>query len=215
MQPNQITEILNRPISQELLARDSHAPGPTSPRMAHRAISRSGSPGTARKSSMRTLKKAPVVLVPAPEPCRSRRADLQDPEAYLPQDLAHPRSGRGGNVVDGIPNEHLQTNGTYIITPWKQRVHWEAEVRSLYDGMVRIVVTPTWAKLIDFELTLPGAVEELIKATGRSPASLRFLKPARNRRGRMSRNRPRPPSQERMQPPWTLLYSLKGELLSD
>jgi hypothetical protein len=45
----------------------------------------------------------------------------------------------------------------------EQRVEWEAEVCSLYDGMVRIVVTPTWAKLIDFETTLPSAVEELIR----------------------------------------------------
>ncbi len=29
--------------------------------------------------------------------------------------------------------------------------------------MVRIVVTPTWAKLIDFETTLPSAVEELVR----------------------------------------------------
>jgi hypothetical protein len=29
--------------------------------------------------------------------------------------------------------------------------------------MVRIVVTPTWAKLIDFETTLPSPVEELIR----------------------------------------------------
>jgi len=27
---------------------------------------------------------------------------------------------------------------------------------------VRIVVTPTWTKLIDFETTLPSAVEELL-----------------------------------------------------
>jgi hypothetical protein len=40
---------------------------------------------------------------------------------------------------------------------------WEADVRSLYNGMVRIVVTPTWAKLIDFETTLPSAVEELAR----------------------------------------------------
>jgi hypothetical protein len=40
---------------------------------------------------------------------------------------------------------------------------WEAEVRSLYDGMVRIVVTPRWAKLIDFETTLPSAVAELAR----------------------------------------------------
>ena len=38
-------------------------------------------------------------------------------------------------------------SGTYAMTP-EQRLEWEAEVRSLYDGMVRIVVTPTWAKLI-------------------------------------------------------------------
>ena len=30
-------------------------------------------------------------------------------------------------------------------------------------GMVRIVVTPTWAKLIELEETLPCAVEELIR----------------------------------------------------
>jgi hypothetical protein len=36
-------------------------------------------------------------------------------------------------------------------------------VRSLYHGMVRIGVVPTWAKLIDFEATLPSAVEELAR----------------------------------------------------
>jgi hypothetical protein len=36
-------------------------------------------------------------------------------------------------------------------------------VRSLYDGMVRIVIMPTWAELIDFETTLPSAVEELAR----------------------------------------------------
>jgi hypothetical protein len=66
------------------------------------------------------------------------------------------------DVVDGIPDEYLEASGTYAMTP-EQRLEWETEVRSLYDGMVRIVVTPTWAKLIDFETTLPSAVEELIR----------------------------------------------------
>ncbi|WP_284454748.1 hypothetical protein [Actinomadura madurae] len=35
-------------------------------------------------------------------------------------------------------------------------------MQSLYDGMVRVVVKPTWAKLIDFETTLPTAIEELM-----------------------------------------------------
>ena len=68
----------------------------------------------------------------------------------------------GNDVVEGIPAEYLQMNGSYEMTP-EQRVHWEAEVHSLYDAMVRIVITPTWAKLIDFETTLPSAVEELIR----------------------------------------------------
>ena len=58
--------------------------------------------------------------------------------------------------------EYDADTGTYSMTP-EQRIEWEAEVRSLYDGMVRIVVTPTWAKLIDFETTLPSAVEELVR----------------------------------------------------
>jgi hypothetical protein len=67
------------------------------------------------------------------------------------------------DFVDGIPDEYLQATSTYEMTP-EQRVEWEAEVRSLYhDGMVRIVVTPNWAKLIDFESTLPSAVEELVR----------------------------------------------------
>ena len=44
-----------------------------------------------------------------------------------------------------------------------QRAEWEAGVGSLYDGMVRIVVTPAWAKLIDFDTTLPSAVAELAR----------------------------------------------------
>jgi hypothetical protein len=64
--------------------------------------------------------------------------------------------------VEGIPDEYLKMNDTYQMTA-EQRVVWEAEVRSLYDSMVRIVVTPTWAKLIDFDETLPTPVEELIR----------------------------------------------------
>jgi hypothetical protein len=45
------------------------------------------------------------------------------------------------DAMDGIPQEYLQMNGTYKMTA-EQRVEWEAEVRSLYDGMVRIVITP-------------------------------------------------------------------------
>jgi hypothetical protein len=84
-----------------------------------------------------------------------------DTEVHPPKTLLI-RGRADLDVVDGIPDEYLQMNGSYQMTP-EQRIEWEAEVRSLYDGMVRIVVTPTWVKLIDFETTLPSAVEELIR----------------------------------------------------
>src|SRR4051812_33212761 len=85
-----------------------------------------------------------------------------DTEAHPPKILLI-RGRAELDVVAGIPDEFLQMNGSYQMTP-EQRVEWEAGVRSVYhDGMVRIVVTSTWAKLIDFETTLPSAVEELIR----------------------------------------------------
>ena len=157
MQPNEVTEVLSRPLSQELLARDMT-------RMAY--VAKDGTPrnipivftwnGRSRHVHAEERAETPC---PAPEP--GRRADDRHRGAPA-RDLAHP--GRAElDYVDGIPDEYLQMNGTYEMTA-EQRVEWEAEVRSLYhEGMVRIVVTPTWAKLIDFESTLPSAVEELIQ----------------------------------------------------
>ncbi len=45
----------------------------------------------------------------------------------------------------------------------EQYPEWEAGVKALYTEMVLITVTPTWAKLLDFETTIPKAVEDLIK----------------------------------------------------
>lgn len=63
--------------------------------------------------------------------------------------------------VNGIPDEFLQMNNASYMTP-EQRKEWEAGVRSLYDAMYRIRVVPRWAKVLDFETTLPSNVEELI-----------------------------------------------------
>ena len=63
--------------------------------------------------------------------------------------------------VDGIPDEYMQMNDPSYMTP-EQREAWEAGVRSLYDAMYRIRVVPHWVKVLDFETTLPSAVEELI-----------------------------------------------------
>ncbi|WP_432844631.1 pyridoxamine 5'-phosphate oxidase family protein [Amycolatopsis sp. CA-161197] len=157
MDRSEITEILNRPLSQELLARDLT-------RLAY--VAQDGTPRTVpigfawngTEIVMCTTKNAPKLPSLRANPMVALTIDT---EVHPPKILLI-RGRAELDVVDGIPEEYLQMNGSYEMTA-EQRVEWEAEVRSLYDGMVRIVVTPTWVKLIDFETTLPSAVEELVK----------------------------------------------------
>jgi hypothetical protein len=158
VQPNQIAEVLNRPLSQELLSRDLT-------RLAY--VAKDGTPrnvpiGFTWNGStivMCTTKNAPKLHALRKNPMIAMTIDT---EVHPPKILLI-RGRAELDFVDGIPDEYLEANSTYTMTP-EQRVEWEAEVRSLYrDGMVRIVVTPTWAKLIDFQTTLPSAVEELIR----------------------------------------------------
>jgi hypothetical protein len=152
-----ITSILDRPASQDLLARDIL-------RLAYVATD-----GTPRTIPIAFTWNGSQIVV-----CTSTNAPKlpflrRNPQVALTIDTeVHPPKillirGRAElDVMDGIPDEYLQMNGSYEMTP-EQRVEWEAEVRSLYDGMVRIVITPTWAKLIDFHSTLPSAVQELVE----------------------------------------------------
>jgi hypothetical protein len=157
VQPNEITEILNRPLSQELLARDlirlAYVAKDGTPRNVPIAFTWNGS-----EIVMCTTKNAPKLPSLRANPMVALTIDT---EVHPPKILLI-RGRADLDVVDGIPAEYLQMNGSYQMTP-EQRVEWEAEVRSLYDGMVRVVVTPTWVKLIDFETTLPTAVEQLIR----------------------------------------------------
>ncbi|WP_448073949.1 pyridoxamine 5'-phosphate oxidase family protein [Georgenia yuyongxinii] len=157
MRHDEIAGVLNRPISQELLARDIA-------RLAY--IARDGTPRAIPIGF--TWNGAEIVMCTptnAPKLAALRRnpavALTIDTEVHPPHILLI-RGRAELDVVEGIPQEYLEANGTYKMTP-EQRVEWEAEVSSLYDRMVRIIVTPAWAKLIDFETTLPSAVEELIR----------------------------------------------------
>jgi hypothetical protein len=157
MQPNEITEVLNRPLSQELLARDltrlAYVANDRTPRNVPIGFTWNGA-----EIVMCTAKNAPKLRALRRNPAVALTIDTE----VHPPKLLLIRGEAELDVVEGIPDEYLEMNGSYVMTP-EQRVEWEASVRSLYDGMVRIVVTPTWAKLIDFETTLPSAVEELIR----------------------------------------------------
>ncbi|WP_375480985.1 pyridoxamine 5'-phosphate oxidase family protein [uncultured Jatrophihabitans sp.] len=63
---------------------------------------------------------------------------------------------------DGVPDEYLEAS--FRTMPQEQHAGFEQQVRSLYDSMVRVIVTPTWVRLNDFERTAPRAVERLIQA---------------------------------------------------
>ncbi|EWM19571.1 pyridoxamine 5'-phosphate oxidase family protein [Kutzneria sp. 744] len=157
MQQTQVFEVLDRPLSQELLARDLC-------RLAY--VAKDGTPRSIPIAF--TWNGAEIVL------CTSKNAPKlhalrQNPAVAITIDTeVHPpkillvRGQVELDEVEGIPAEYLQMNGSYEMTA-EQRVEWEAEVRSLYDGMVRVVIRPTWAKLIDFETTLPSPVEELVR----------------------------------------------------
>jgi hypothetical protein len=157
VQPNEITEVLSRPISRELLARDltrlAYVAKDGTPRTVPMAFSWNGS-----EIVMCTAKNAQKLPALRENPAAALTIDT---EVHPPKILLI-RGRAELDVVDGIPDEYLEASGTYAMTP-EQRLEWETEISSLYDGMVRIVVTPTWAKLIDFETTLPSAVEELVR----------------------------------------------------
>lgn len=157
MRPSDVTDVLSQPRSQEMLDRDIC-------RLAYVATD-----GTPRVVPVGFHWNGTEVVVCTPTNAPKVRHLAANPAVSLTIDTeVHPplilliRGRAELDLVDGIPDEYMQANKTYAMTP-EQRVHWEAEVRSLYLQMVRVVITPTWAKMIDFETTLPDPVAELIE----------------------------------------------------
>lgn len=66
-------------------------------------------------------------------------------------------------LVEGVPDAYLEAARKGGV-PAERFDEWEQGVRALYDRMALITVEPDWAKLLDFETTLPKAVEDLMSA---------------------------------------------------
>jgi len=63
-------------------------------------------------------------------------------------------------TVQGVPDDYLESSHRGMAPEtWSD---FDAQVRALYDSMVRVTITPTWARLNDFQRTAPRAVERLI-----------------------------------------------------
>ena len=165
MTNDRVAEILDKPLSRELLDRDIARLAYVAPDGTPRVVP-IGFTWNGTELVMCTPPNAAKIVSLRHNPAVSLTIDT---EVHPPHILLI----RGVAVldeVDGIPEEYLEANTTYSMTP-EQRAEWQAGVRALYDTMVRIVVTPTWAKLIDFGETLPTAVEELIARQAGQAAS--------------------------------------------
>src|SRR5687768_18375910 len=125
VQPNEITEVLNRSLSQELLARDltrlAYVAKDGTPRNVPIGFTWNGS-----EIVMCTTKNAPKLPALRQNPMVAITIDT---EVHPPKILLI-RGRAALDTVDGIPAEYLKMNGTYQMTP-EQRVEWEKEVRSL------------------------------------------------------------------------------------
>ncbi len=64
-------------------------------------------------------------------------------------------------VEAGVPDEYVEASRRFI--PAEMFAGWEQQVRDLYDEMARIAITPTWAKVLDFETRAPAAVARLAR----------------------------------------------------
>ena len=65
-------------------------------------------------------------------------------------------------LVDGVPDAYVEASRK--VTPADQFDAWTQGVHALYDQMVLITVEPEWAKLLDFETTIPQAVQDIVMA---------------------------------------------------
>ncbi len=65
-------------------------------------------------------------------------------------------------MLDGVPDTYIEASRKLI--PAEHFDGWEQGVRALYDQMALITIEPDWAKLLDFETTIPKAVEDLVQA---------------------------------------------------
>jgi hypothetical protein len=157
MTDGEIVEILAKPYAQQLLN------GPEPARMAY--IGLDGDPRVipigfwteGEQILMATVPKSAKVAALRNNP----KVALTIDQGAFPPKVLLIRGTAEVELVEGIPEGYL-TAGHKVMTD-DQYPQWVDGVRALYDEMVVITITPTWAKLLDFETTIPQAVEDLIK----------------------------------------------------
>ncbi|TMG10934.1 MAG: pyridoxamine 5-phosphate oxidase [Chloroflexi bacterium] len=156
MDRESVSTVLATPLAQELLR--------SSPLVHLAYIGRDGYPRViptgyvwkGGKFVVCTADNAPKVRSLGSNPKVALTIDTQT----LPPRILLVRGTASMEIVDGVPDDYLEASHKGV--PRKEWDGFDAQVRGLYPRMARISITPEWAKLIDFETTLPQAVEELL-----------------------------------------------------
>ncbi|MFL6161420.1 MAG: pyridoxamine 5'-phosphate oxidase family protein [Jatrophihabitantaceae bacterium] len=152
-----VTEVLSLPIAQQLLAEEMLL------RLAYTGLD--GAPRVIPIGYLWDGSQFLIWTIPRAAKVRALRAD---PRVAITIDVLGPpprvllARGRAElSTVDGVPDGYLQASHRAI--PAETWDDFDAQVRALYEQMVAITITPDWAKLLDFETTMPSAVEQLIQ----------------------------------------------------
>lgn len=161
MDRNEVIELLNQdPYAQRLLS----APFPA--RLAYIALD--GTPRAipiafhfdGERFVMATIDFSPKVAALRANPAVALTIDTND----QPPLVLLVRGTASISVVDGVVPEYLEANRRMFSE--QDFPAFEEQVRALYDRMARIDITPTWAKIHDFETRAPAAVMKLAASKG-------------------------------------------------
>jgi Pyridoxamine 5'-phosphate oxidase len=160
MQHNDVMNVLNDPLAQELMG--SKIPA----RVAYTSVD--GSPRVVPLGFHWNGEQFVICTVPGSPKVRALTAHPQvaltiDTDTFPPHVLLV-RGSASLETVEGVPPEYLEAARKQVSEAGMPA--FEAEVRGLYQQMVRITIEPRWAKLLDFETRLPTPVEKLIKRRG-------------------------------------------------
>jgi len=157
MQRNDVMHVLNDPLAQELIR--SNIPA----RVAYTSVD--GSPRAVPLGFLWNGEQFVICTIPDSPKVRAlaARPDVAltiDTDTFPPHVLLV-RGKASLETVEGVPPEYLEASRKQVGEAGMPA--FEAQVRGLYQQMVRITVEPRWAKLLDFETRLPTTVENLIK----------------------------------------------------
>jgi Pyridoxamine 5'-phosphate oxidase len=156
MTSEEIARILALPYAQQLLN------GPEPARMAYIGID--GDPRVIPIGFWPEGDQIVMATVPKAAKVAALRANpniaLTIDKAAFPPKVLLLRGVATVRTVPGIPDGYI-TAGRKVMTD-EQHSGWVEGVRGLYEEMTVITITPTWVKLLDFETTIPKAVQDLI-----------------------------------------------------